>query len=76
MHKVCEICGRAPAMGRTIVRRGAAKRKGGAGRKVTGIGHRMIRPNLQRVRAIVDGAPRRIYVCASCLKAGKVVRAS
>jgi large subunit ribosomal protein L28 len=27
---------------------------------------------VQRVRAIVNGAPRRIHVCTACLKAGKV----
>ena len=32
-------------------------------------------PNLQKVRAIVDGAPERVYVCTRCLKAGKVSKA-
>jgi large subunit ribosomal protein L28 len=32
-------------------------------------------PNIQRVRALVDGAPRRLHVCTKCLKAGKVTRA-
>lgn len=32
-------------------------------------------PNLRRVRAIVDGSPKRIRVCARCLRAGKVERA-
>jgi large subunit ribosomal protein L28 len=32
-------------------------------------------PNIQRVRTLVDGVtPKRINVCTSCLKAGKVVR--
>jgi len=31
-------------------------------------------PNIQRVRAIVDGAPRRVNVCTSCLKANKVTK--
>lgn len=30
--------------------------------------------NVQRVRALVDGAPRRINVCTRCLKSGKVTR--
>jgi large subunit ribosomal protein L28 len=34
------------------------------------------KPNLQRVRAIVDGKPKRIHVCTSCLKAGKVRKAA
>jgi large subunit ribosomal protein L28 len=32
-------------------------------------------PNLQKVRALVGGAPKRIYVCTRCLKAGKVIKA-
>ena len=29
-------------------------------------------PNVQKVRAVVNGSPRRLHVCTSCLKAGKV----
>jgi large subunit ribosomal protein L28 len=32
-------------------------------------------PNLQRVRILVDGTPKRSYVCARCLKSGKVAKA-
>jgi large subunit ribosomal protein L28 len=32
-------------------------------------------PNLQKVRVLEDGAPRRVYVCTRCLKAGKVTKA-
>jgi large subunit ribosomal protein L28 len=32
-------------------------------------------PNLQRVRALVNGTPRRILVCTRCLRSGKVQRA-
>ncbi len=32
-------------------------------------------PNVQRVRALVNGSPKRLHVCTSCLKAGKVQRA-
>jgi large subunit ribosomal protein L28 len=31
-------------------------------------------PNIQRVRAIVAGSPKRLNVCTSCIKAGKVTR--
>ncbi|MCW2278402.1 50S ribosomal protein L28 [Heliophilum fasciatum] len=31
-------------------------------------------PNLQRVRAIVDGTPTRLNVCTRCLRSGKVQR--
>lgn len=32
-------------------------------------------PNVKRVRAIVNGSPRRIYACTRCLRSGKVQRA-
>ena len=33
---------------------------------------RVWNPNIQKIRAVVAGAPKRIRVCTSCLKAGKV----
>jgi len=32
-------------------------------------------PNIQTVKAVVDGSPRKIKVCTNCLKSGKVTRA-
>lgn len=32
-------------------------------------------PNLQRVKAVVDGAPKKVLVCTRCLRSGKVQRA-
>ena len=74
MSKMCEICGKKPVAGRTITRRGLAKKKGGVGQKITGINKRRFLPNLQRVHALVKGSPKRITVCVKCLKAGKVVK--
>jgi large subunit ribosomal protein L28 len=37
--------------------------------------NRRFNPNLQRVRILVNGVPRRSYVCARCLKSGKVEKA-
>lgn len=37
--------------------------------------HRTWKPNLRRVKADVNGETKRIYVCAKCLKDGKVKRA-
>ena len=75
MSKFCKICGKGPRAGRTIKRRGLARKKGGAGQKITGITKRVFVPNLQVVRAIIKGAPKRIRVCTKCLKAGKVGKA-
>lgn len=75
MSKICAICGKKPAAGRTITRRGLAKSKGGVGEKITGINKRRFLPNLKTVRAIVKGVPKKIRVCVKCLKAGKVIKA-
>ncbi len=33
------------------------------------------KPNVKRVKAIVDGTPKHVYVCTRCLRSGKVTRA-
>jgi len=35
---------------------------------------RRFNPNIQSVRTKVDGTPKRLNVCTSCIKAGKVTR--
>ncbi|PKM78988.1 MAG: 50S ribosomal protein L28, partial [Firmicutes bacterium HGW-Firmicutes-13] len=32
-------------------------------------------PNIQKVKVIMDGTPKKVNVCTRCLKAGKVQRA-
>lgn len=75
MSRICQICGKRPVVGRSIIRRGMAKKKGGAGRKITGISHRLFKPNIQRVKVIVAGKIKRIFICVKCLKAGKIQKA-
>ena len=75
MARVCEICGKGPRVGNSIVRHGLAKYKGGIGMHTTGINKRRFLPNLQRVR-VKDGSNScRCVVCASCIKQGKVIKA-
>ncbi len=38
--------------------------------------NRTYKPNTQRVKAIVDGSPKHIYVCSRCLRSNKVQRAN
>ncbi|MEW6009116.1 MAG: 50S ribosomal protein L28 [Candidatus Omnitrophota bacterium] len=75
MLKDCFICGKGPMVGNKIVRRGMAKKKGGAGRKVIGISKRLFLPNVQRINIILDGTKTKAYVCTKCIKAGKVQKA-
>jgi large subunit ribosomal protein L28 len=31
-------------------------------------------PNIQKIRAVVNGSPKRVNVCTGCIKAGKVTK--
>ena len=76
MSRVCEICGKGPVAGRTIKRRGMAKKKGGVGKKTTVITKRRFLPNLQSVKIEVDGKTKRIRACTSCISKGKIKKAA
>ena len=76
MSKVCEICGKGPTAGRSISQRGMAKNKGGVGKKTTGITKRTFRPNLQNVKILINGSNKTTRVCTSCIRSGKVVKAT
>jgi large subunit ribosomal protein L28 len=62
MAAVCDICGKRPFFG---------KRVSHSHRRT----NRRWDPNVQRVRALVNGTPKRVYACTSCIKAGKIQRA-
>lgn len=61
MSKMCEICGKVPLSGNNVSH-------------AHNITKRRFMPNLQNVRALVNGVPKKISVCTSCLKAGKVIK--
>jgi large subunit ribosomal protein L28 len=63
MAKMCEVCGKAPVFGNRVSH-------------AHNVSSRRWLPNLQRVRAIVDGAVRRINVCTRCIRSGKVLKAA
>ena len=75
MSKVCYFTGKRPRHGKTIARRGIAKRSGGIGLKTTGINIRSFKPNLQTVKIIENGTVKYVRVAAKYLKTGKVPRA-
>ena len=62
MAHVCEICNKGPMSGMNVAH-SHLKTK------------RRWYPNIQRVRAIVDGEVKRVNVCTRCLRSGKVHRA-
>lgn len=74
MAKVCDVCGKGPRTGATIVRHGMPKKKGGIGLHTTGISKRRFLPNLHSVRVMENGGVKRRCVCAACIKGDKVVK--
>ena len=74
MSRVCEFCGKRTTAGRSLARRGKAKYLGGVGIKTTGVTKRKFKPNIQRVRALVDCEVRRIKICTQCIRSGKLVK--
>lgn len=59
MARICVICGKRPMAGNHVSH---------AHNRVP----RRFLPNLQRVRAVVDGSVRRVQVCTTCIKSGRV----
>lgn len=62
MGKFCEVCEKGAMSGHKISH---SDRKS----------NRVWAPNVQRVRVLLNGSPRRLYVCTRCLRSGNVQRA-
>jgi len=58
----CSICGKGPSFGNNVSHANNKTRK-------------VWSPNVQRVKAVQDGAVRHISVCTQCIRSGKVVKA-
>ena len=63
MAKVCEVCGKGPQFGHRVSH-------------AHNVSNRRWNVNLQQVRAVVKGAAKRMRVCTSCLRNGKVQKAA
>jgi large subunit ribosomal protein L28 len=63
MAKNCEICGRGPQFGHRISH-------------AHNVTNRRWNVNLQTVRAAVNGGTKRVKVCTSCIRNGKVQKAA
>lgn len=75
MARICEITGIGPRKGSIIWRSGKSKKSGGIGTHITAITKRKFMPNLQRVKAIIDGEVRYVRVSTRALKKGLVTKA-
>ena len=74
MGRVCHFTGARTTVGRKIHYRGLPKYKGGIGLNISGVSKRKIKPNLQRVRALIDGQSVRIKVSTRSIRNGLVVK--
>jgi large subunit ribosomal protein L28 len=74
MPRVCHFTGKKTSFGNQITHRGKAKYLGGVGTKITGITSRKFKPNIQKVRAVVNGRIVRIKVSAKAIRMGLVVK--
>ncbi len=75
MARFCELTGKGPIKGSIIWRSGKPKKLGGIGTHITAITKRRFLPNLQRVKAVINGEVRYIRVSTSAIKKGLVVKA-
>lgn len=74
MPRKCAFTGRKTHAGRKYSRRGKAKYLGGVGRKVTSKTKRTFKPNLQKVRAVVNGTVVRVIASAKAIRSGMVIK--
>jgi large subunit ribosomal protein L28 len=63
MARVCMVCGKGPRFGNNVSH---------ANNRTT----RRWYPNLQTVRASVDGVTKRLRVCTACIRSNRVQKAS
>lgn len=62
MARECQVCGKGKVSGNNVSHANNHTRRTWA-------------PNLRRVKAVVNGTPKRVMVCTRCLRSGSVQRA-
>ena len=62
MSKVCDICGKGVQVGYNLSHAHNKTKK-------------RWYPNLQKIKVIQDGQPKRIMVCVGCIRSGRVKKA-
>ncbi|MCP4746407.1 MAG: 50S ribosomal protein L28 [Desulfobacteraceae bacterium] len=62
MSKVCEVCGKNPLVGNHVSH-------------AHNLNKRRFVPNLQNIRALQNGRPKKMKVCTSCIRSGKILKA-
>lgn len=62
MAKQCDVCGKGTVFGKNVSH-------------AHNVTSRTWEPNLQQVRALIDGRVKRVRVCTRCLRSGHIVKA-
>lgn len=62
MAQRCDICGKGPMTGNKVSH-------------AHNLTRRRWLPNIQKVRAVVDGSPKYVKACTRCIRSGKVTKA-
>ena len=63
MAMICDLCGKRPLVGNAVSHANNKTKKRSL-------------PNIQRVRAKVEGSVTHLFVCTRCIKKGKVQKAA
>jgi large subunit ribosomal protein L28 len=63
MARICDVCGKRRSVGNNVSHANNKSK-------------RVWRPNLQRVRAAINGGVQRLLVCTRCLRSGKIAKAA
>ena len=71
----CAVCGKQQVVGGSIVRKGLAKKVGGIGTHVVKNNKRVFKANIQSVRVKINGGVKKMQVCTSCIRSGKIEKA-
>jgi len=62
MSRQCDICGKKRMLGHNVSH-------------AHNLTRREFKPNLVKVRAMVNGSVKRMKICTRCLRSGKIVKA-
>lgn len=62
MSKICSVCGKKPVTGNNVSHSNIKTKKRSF-------------PNLQSVKAKIDGTNKKVLVCTRCIRSGKVEKA-
>jgi large subunit ribosomal protein L28 len=61
MAKFCEVCNKGIMSGNKVSHSNRKSKRKWA-------------PNVRRVTALVEGSPKKLYVCTRCLRTGNIIR--